>query len=97
MDGNADLTGKDSTAHDLVDGWEPTHNRSVAGSRPAKPHPEPQVTGLRHLLCLLRGHSLAEAADISASYGRALLADFQADPTLAAPVNGQRSAAVGES
>ena len=31
------------------------------------------------------------AADISASYGRALLADFQADPTLAgAQANGQR-------
>jgi hypothetical protein len=43
------------------------------------------------------GARLAEAADISASYGRALLADFQADPTLAAQVNGQRSAAVGES
>lgn len=37
------------------------------------------------------GARLAEAADISASYGRALLADFQADPTLAAtPTNGQR-------
>ena len=30
------------------------------------------------------GARLAEAADISASYGRALLAEFQADPTLAA-------------
>jgi hypothetical protein len=36
------------------------------------------------------GARLAEAADISASYGRALLADFQADPTLAAQANGQR-------
>jgi hypothetical protein len=37
------------------------------------------------------GARLAEAADISASYGRALLADFQADPTLTASQgNGQR-------
>jgi hypothetical protein len=44
------------------------------------------------------GARLAEAADISASYGRALLADFQADPTLAAQANGQRptEAAVSE-
>ena len=43
------------------------------------------------------GARLAEAADISASYGRALLAEFQTDPTLAAQANGQRpSAVVGE-
>jgi Protein of unknown function (DUF2786) len=37
------------------------------------------------------GARLAEAAGVSASYGRALLADFQADPTLAgAQANGQR-------
>jgi hypothetical protein len=43
------------------------------------------------------GARLAEAADISASYGRALLAEFQADPTLAAQANGQRpSPEVGE-
>jgi hypothetical protein len=39
------------------------------------------------------GARLAEAADISASYGRALLAEFQADPTLtAARANGQPAA-----
>jgi hypothetical protein len=43
------------------------------------------------------GARLAEAAGVSASYGRALLADFQADPTLAAtPANGQRPVEVGE-
>jgi hypothetical protein len=44
------------------------------------------------------GTLLAEAADISASYGRALLVEFQADPTLAAALaNGQRpEAEVGE-
>jgi hypothetical protein len=36
------------------------------------------------------GVRLAEAAGVSASYGRALLAEFQADPTLAAQANGQR-------
>jgi hypothetical protein len=36
------------------------------------------------------GARLAEAADISASYGRALLAEFQTDPTLASQANGQR-------
>jgi hypothetical protein len=29
MDGITDLTCKDGTAHHLVDGWEPTHNRSL--------------------------------------------------------------------
>jgi hypothetical protein len=43
------------------------------------------------------GARLAEAAGVSASYGRALLAEFQADPTLAAQANGQRpSPEVGE-
>jgi hypothetical protein len=43
------------------------------------------------------GARLAEAAGVSASYGRALLADFQADPTLAATqANGQRPVEVGE-
>jgi len=43
------------------------------------------------------GARLAEAADISASYGRALLAEFQTNPTLAAQANGQRpSVEVGE-
>jgi hypothetical protein len=41
-----------------LDGDEPTHNRSVAGSRPASPHHKPQVTGLRRLRCLLHGPSL---------------------------------------
>jgi hypothetical protein len=38
------------------------------------------------------GARLAEAAGVSASYGRALLAEFQADPTLTDPAqaNGQR-------
>jgi hypothetical protein len=39
------------------------------------------------------GTRLAEAADISASYGRALLAEFQADPTLATHANSQPAAA----
>jgi hypothetical protein len=39
------------------------------------------------------GTRLAEAAGISTSYGRALLADFQADPTLTAQANGQRPTA----
>lgn len=39
----------------------------------------------------MTGARLAQAADISASYGRALLAEFQADPILtAAQGNGQR-------
>jgi hypothetical protein len=36
------------------------------------------------------GARLAEAAGVSPSYGRALLAEFQADPALAAQGNGQR-------
>ena len=44
------------------------------------------------------GARLAEAAGVSASYGRALLAEFQADPTrTAGQGNGQRPGAeVGE-
>jgi hypothetical protein len=44
------------------------------------------------------GARLAESAGVSASHGRALLAEFQTDPTLAASqANGQRPAAeVGE-
>jgi hypothetical protein len=43
------------------------------------------------------GARLAEAAGVSASYGRALLAEFQADPTLAGQGNGQRpSVEVGD-
>jgi hypothetical protein len=48
----------------------------------------------------MTGARLAEAAGVSASYGRALLADFQSDSTLTNPVqaNGQRPGAqVGES
>jgi hypothetical protein len=37
MDGPADLTSKDVTRCYPVDGREATHNRSVAGSRPASP------------------------------------------------------------
>ena len=39
------------------------------------------------------GARLAEAAGVSGNYGRALLADFQADSTLAAQANGQRPTA----
>jgi hypothetical protein len=39
------------------------------------------------------GARLAEAAGVCASYGRALLAEFQADPTLAGQTNGQRPGA----
>ena len=43
------------------------------------------------------GARLAEVAGVSASYGRALLAEFQADPTLAGQANGQRpTEGVGE-
>jgi hypothetical protein len=44
------------------------------------------------------GASLAEAAQVSPSYGRALVADFQADPTLAGvQTNGPRpTEVVGE-
>jgi hypothetical protein len=38
----------------------------------------------------ITGARLAEAAGVSPSYGRALLAEFQADPTLAGQANGQR-------
>ena len=46
----------------------------------------------------MTGARLAEAAGVSASYGRALLAEFQADPTLAAarPTGSGPSAEVGE-
>src|SRR6266540_1641570 len=37
LDGTPNLTCEDGTRHHAVDGWEGTHNRSVAGSRPASP------------------------------------------------------------
>jgi hypothetical protein len=37
MDSITNLTCKDGIAHHLVDGQEPTHHRSVAGSTPASP------------------------------------------------------------
>jgi hypothetical protein len=36
-DGIVDLTSENDTRRDLLDAAEPTHNRSVAGSRPASP------------------------------------------------------------
>jgi hypothetical protein len=39
-----DLTCKDNTGYHLPDGWEATHNRSVAGSRPASPTQTPRST-----------------------------------------------------
>src|SRR5215207_5085488 len=44
MDGPADLTSKDVTRCYPVDGREATHNRSVAGSRPASPTQKPTST-----------------------------------------------------
>jgi hypothetical protein len=45
MDGPADLTSKDVTRCYPVVGWEATHNRSVAGSRPASPtHSRPSAS-----------------------------------------------------
>ena len=39
MDRTVDLNSKDDTRSYLLDGWEPTHDRSVAGSRlPAPPN-----------------------------------------------------------
>jgi hypothetical protein len=37
MDGKVNLTSEDDTRRHPLDGDEPTHNRSVAGSRPASP------------------------------------------------------------
>jgi hypothetical protein len=37
VDGAVDLTSKDDTRCYPLDACEPTHNRSVAGSRPASP------------------------------------------------------------
>jgi hypothetical protein len=50
---------------------EATHNRSVAGSRPASPTPTPQVTGLRHLLCLPGGVLLLESYGAMVTAARA--------------------------
>jgi hypothetical protein len=50
-DGTADLTSENDTRRHPLDGAEATHNRSVAGSKPASP--TELVKGLRVLLCLL--------------------------------------------
>jgi hypothetical protein len=41
------------------------------------------------------GARLAEAADISAGYGRALVAEFRTDPALTVQANRQRPSEVG--
>jgi hypothetical protein len=63
-------------------GGEPTKRERARAAYAALMAVGQPVTGAR----------LAEAAGVSASYGRALLAEFQADPTLADPAqaNGQR-------
>jgi hypothetical protein len=38
MDFAHDVTCNDGIGQHVVDGWEATHNRSVAGSRPASPN-----------------------------------------------------------
>ena len=43
-DETTDLACKDGTAQYIVDSWSPTHNRSVAGSRPASPTQTPRST-----------------------------------------------------
>src|SRR4029453_6100004 len=41
-DGEANLTSEDDTSRHPMDGWEATHSRSVAGSRPASPTNQPR-------------------------------------------------------
>ena len=77
----------------------PTRPRQPAGEEPSKRERARQAyAALVAAGQPVTGARLAEAADISASYGRALLADFQADPTLAAarPTGSGPSAEVGE-
>jgi hypothetical protein len=70
-DGIVDLACKHGTERYLMDGREATHNRSVAGSRPVSPTPTPQVTGLRHLLCLPAGVLLLESYGAMVTAARA--------------------------
>jgi hypothetical protein len=69
-----------------------TQDQEAAGGEPSKR--ERARAAYAALLAAgqpVTGARLAEAAGVSASYGRALLAEFQADPTLAgAQANGQR-------
>jgi hypothetical protein len=44
VDGIVDLTCKDGIGRVPLDGWGATHNRSVAGSRPASPTQTPRST-----------------------------------------------------
>ena len=79
-------------AADVVD-------EAPAGSEPSKRDRARQAyAALVAAGQVVTGARLAEAAGVSTSYGRALLAEFQADPTLTAgQANGQRPAAqVGE-
>jgi hypothetical protein len=73
-------------------------SRRLAGSQPSKrERARASYAALVAAGQPVTGARLAEAAGVSASYGRALLAEFQADPTLAGQSNGQRpSVEVGE-
>jgi len=81
-----------------TDPAESAGRRQVAGEEPSKRERARQAyAALVAAGESVSGARLAEAAGVSASYGRALLADFQADPALAAQANGQRpSQEVGE-
>jgi hypothetical protein len=69
----------------------PTEPADVEGQEPAGESKRERARAAYAALVAagqpITGARLAEAAGVSASYGRALLADFQADPT---PANGQR-------
>jgi hypothetical protein len=65
--------------------------QAPAGSEPSKRERARQAyAALVAARQPITGVRLAEAAGVSASYGRSLLAEFQADPSLAGQGNGQR-------
>jgi hypothetical protein len=81
----------------------PVEPAGVENQEPATGEPSKRERARRAYAALVAagqpvtGARLAEAAGVSASYGRALLAEFQADPTLASKANGQRPGSeVGE-
>jgi hypothetical protein len=69
-----------------------TEEQDAAGEQPSKRERARQAyAALVAAGQPVTGTRLAEAAGVSASYGRALLVEFQADPTLSTvPANGQR-------
>jgi hypothetical protein len=106
LDDPSDLSCKDSTRQYTVDDPLSCKQQGWGFESPCQ-LPTPQITGLKSLPCLaatprrpqvvaLSLLHRADTAGLSASYARALIAQFQAQPPAALQHNGRRPATTAE-